>query len=353
MSGGVDSSVSAALLKQQGYDVTGVFISTWQPDFMECNQDDDRRDAKRVAAHLDIPFVMLDAVEEYKQGVVDYMIAEYRAGRTPNPDIMCNKHVKFGVFFDKAMEHGADFIATGHYVQIQSAKCKVQNNQEEFSLLMGNDAGKDQSYFLWTLTQEHLQHTLFPVGEFEKSRVRELAEEFGLPNADKKDSQGLCFMGKLDVHKFLAHYIEPKSGDVLNTNGEIIGYHDGSHFLTLGQRHGFTVTKKTPDDPPYYIIDKDSEANTITVAHTISDSPTSHSQIRIANTNWIRTKPEPGDVISARLRYRQPLFEVTTEVFEDTSATFRLTEPQSIIPQGQSLVLYDGEECLGGGIITQ
>ena len=233
MSGGVDSSVSAALLKKAGYDVTGVFIKVWQPDWINCTWKEDRMDAMRVAALLDIPFITLDLEKEYKEEVVDYMISEYRAGRTPNPDVMCNRYVKFGGFYDWAMKQGADYVATGHYAQVIDGK-----------LIAGNDKNKDQTYFLWTLNKEQLSKTIFPVGNIEKPEVRKLAKKFNLPNAEKKDSQGLCFIGKIDIKEFLSHYIDSKRGNVLNIEGEVIGEHDGSFFFTIGERHGFNILKK-------------------------------------------------------------------------------------------------------------
>src|SRR3989344_5097892 len=246
LSGGVDSAVSAALLKKQSFEVVGVFIKTWHPEFLECNEEEERRDAMRVAAFLDIPFLTFDFEKVYKREVADYMIREYRAGRTPNPDVMCNKEVKFGAFLKKALSMGADFVATGHYAQ-----------NKNLSLIKGVDPTKDQSYFLWTLKQNQLKHIIFPVGHLKKSQVRKLAEKYGLHTFQKKDSQGICFLGKLDMKEFLQHYIKPKSGRVLDINGKTIGKHNGATFLTLGERHGFTITSKTNHDRPYYIIAKD------------------------------------------------------------------------------------------------
>jgi tRNA-specific 2-thiouridylase len=229
MSGGVDSSVSALLLKQAGYDVTGVFIKVWQPEFFECTWRQDRLDAMRVCAKLGIPFKTLNLEKEYKQDVVDYMIHEYKKGKTPNPDVMCNKYVKFGGFFDWAMEQGADFVATGHYARVakiatrvESKKLKVKSKNKNdykfniqnsiFQMLAGDDKNKDQTYFLWTLTQKQLSKTLFPIGDIEKPKVRKLAETYGLSTAVKKDSQGLCFIGKIDIKDFLKNYIKEKKG---------------------------------------------------------------------------------------------------------------------------------------------
>src|SRR3989344_9098628 len=216
MSGGVDSSVAAALLKKRGYAVTGVFMKPWQPEGVECLWKQDREDAMRVAAVLGIPLLTWDFSKEYKKEVADYMIREYRAGRTPNPDVMCNKHIKFGLFLKKALEEGADYIATGNYVKKQKAKSKKQNHNSKskiiYRLFQAKDKNKDQSYFLWTLSQEQLKYCLFPIGDYTKPEVRKLAKKFGLPNYDKKDSQGVCFIGPLDMKDFLKRYIKPKTG---------------------------------------------------------------------------------------------------------------------------------------------
>lgn len=334
MSGGVDSSVSAAVLKKAGYDVVGVFIKVWQPDWINCTWKEDRLDAMRVAAKLDIPFVTLDLEKEYKEEVVDYMIREYKAGRTPNPDVMCNRYVKFGGFFNWAMKQGADFVATGHYAQIIDGK-----------LVAGNDTNKDQTYFLWTLTQDQLSKTLFPVGNIEKPDVRKLAQKFKLPNAEKKDSQGLCFIGKIDIKEFLSHYIESKRGDVLDEKGNVIGGHDGAFFFTIGERHGFTITKKSPNDEPYYVIAKDIEKNTITVS--IKEKIIGTKKVTLENVNWNQGSIPVGKILKARSRYRERLQEITFS--SQTNAEFK--EAQNTLSPGQSLVVYDGEVCLGGGII--
>ena len=339
MSGGVDSSVSAALLKKAGYDVTGVFIKVWQPDWINCTWKEDRLDAMRVAAQLEIPFITLDLEKEYKEEVVDYMIREYKLGKTPNPDVMCNRYVKFGGFFTWAMKHGADFVATGHYAQVIDGK-----------LIAGEDKNKDQSYFLWTLTKEQLAKTIFPVGNIEKLEVRKLAKKFNLPNAQKRDSQGLCFIGKIDIKEFLSHYIDSKKGNVLNEKGEVIGEHHGSFFFTIGERHGFTITAKTPNDEPYYVISKDIDKNTITVANKNVDGilPNQINKIKLTDINWNQGVPMIGKKLQARARYRNELQEI---IFID-SDTVEFVEPQDTISPGQSLVIYDGKICVGGAIIS-
>ncbi len=348
LSGGVDSSVSAALLKEAGQDVTGVFIKVWQPEWIECNWREERLEAMRAAAHLDIPFITLDLEKEYKEGVIDYMIAEYAAGRTPNPDVMCNREVKFGAFWKWAKAQGADFIATGHYAR-----------NEDGHLLKGVDENKDQSYFLWTLTKDDLKHVLFPVGDLTKPEVRKLAKRFKLPNADKKDSQGLCFIGKVDVKEFLAHYTKgnpaAKPGKVLDESGKAIGTHPGSLFFTIGERHGFSIdaAKKTPGDKPFYVITKDAKENTITVSNKDdSDAlPGGLKEVSISRVNWINGGPKIGQKIQARSRYRQTLRLTEAVKIKDDQATLRFDHPQDTLTPGQSLVMYDGDICLGGGVI--
>lgn len=334
MSGGVDSSVSAALLKDAGYDVTGVFIKVWQPDFIECTWKEDRLDAIRVASLLDIPFATLDLEKEYKEGVIDYMIDEYRAGRTPNPDVMCNREVKFGAFYKWAKAQGADYIATGHYAQI-----------EDGGLKKGEDQEKDQTYFLWTLKKEILESVIFPVGGIEKSKVRELAEKYNLPVSKKKDSQGLCFVGTIDVKTLLKNYIEEKKGDVVTTEGEVIGYHEGVTFYTIGERHGFVITKKTPEDKPYFVIAKDFEKNQLVVSHTVPKENEGDA-FELRNSNWTST-PVVGKPYQARARYRAPL---STIKFIDDSHV-KVVAGDIVRASGQSLVVYDGNLCIGGGII--
>lgn len=353
MSGGVDSSVSAALLKQatphnfeklfghpspegfMGYEVTGVFIKVWQPDFIECTWKEDRLDAMRVASVLDIPFITLDLEKEYKEGVIDYMIDEYRQGRTPNPDVMCNREVKFGAFYTWAKAQGADYIATGHYASHNGS-----------SLVKSKDENKDQTYFLWTLSKDILSSVLFPVGGMEKSVVRTLASKFNLPVASKKDSQGLCFVGMVDIKTLLKQYIEEKEGHILNETGEIIGSHHGIMFYTIGERHGFTVTKKSTEDEPYFIIAKDNEANTITVAH-IPPREKQGEIISLSKCNWTK-EIQKGDIYEARARYRAPLARV--ECMDNNH--FKVIDGNLTAVAGQSLVLYDAELCIGGGILN-
>lgn len=355
LSGGVDSSVSAALLKKAGYDVTGVFMKVWQADFLPCNWREERRDAMRAAAHLDIPFLTLDLEKEYKKDVVDYMIREYGAGRIPNPDVMCNKHVKFGAFLDFAKKNGAEFIATGHYSQVVSRQESVGNRR--FALLKGADKEKDQSYFLWTLTQEQLAHTLFPVGHLKKSGVRALAKKFGLPNAEKKDSQGLCFMGKIDMAEFLKHYLKTQTGDVLDLGGQTIGTHDGAILYTIGQRHGFSVQKVSPTERPFFVVGKDVARNTITVAHRDPEPEALPRRtidlVGVHSISASLARPTPTPCL-VRIRYRGALVEASWGMSDAAGTTARVTLDIAAedVVSGQSVVAYDGSECLGGGIVA-
>lgn len=369
LSGGVDSSVSAALLKRAGYDVTGVFIKVWQPDFLPCSWREERRDAMRVAAKLQIPFLTFDLEKEYKKEVVDYMIREYKAGRTPNPDVMCNKYVKFGAFYKKARKMGADFVATGHYSRVvrimtggdrrptQTQRGLTQKesplNPKPYTLNAARDSDKDQSYFLWTIPQDVLAHTLFPIGGYKKSEVRKLAKKFGLFTSEKKDSQGLCFVGKLDMKEFLSHYIKPKKGKVLSEKGEVIGSHNGVWFLTFGERHGFTITKKSPNDSILYVIDKDIKKNTVTVGHLENISAKNVSKtVDLSDTNWISgIPPKVGKKLEARSRYRATLTPCMVKESSQRKITLQFSKQDLTITPGQSCVLYDGEVCLGGGTI--
>lgn len=347
LSGGVDSSVSAALLKDQGYNVVGVFIRTWQPDFIECTWRDERRDAMRVAAQLDIPFRELDLEQEFKTHVADYMIDEYRKGRTPNPDVMCNREIKFGGFKKWALEQGADFVATGHYAQV------IQNKNKEYELTVSKDSEKDQTYFLWKLTQEDLKHIMFPVGHLEKKQVRKLAEKYNLSTAVKKDSQGICMLGAVDMKDFLKEYIKPVEGKVLNEEGTVIGNHPGSVFFTLGERHGFTITDKKEIGKVFYIILKDFKANTLTVSDNPAKSVVAESkkEVVIENTNFIQSIAI-SEKVQARSRYRAELKDCEIFYSDKVKTQVRFSNPDLRASPGQSLVFYKDGKCLGGGIIA-
>jgi len=337
LSGGVDSAVSAALLKREGYDVTGVFIRIAIEGY-PCPAAQDRIEAMRVAAHLDIPFVEIDLSKEYERRVFDISMQEFTRGRTPNPDSLCNREIKFGTFFEFAKAHGADFVATGHYARAK-----------ETHLLEGVDENKDQSYFLWAVPREQLAQTLFPVGGMHKPEVRALAKKFKLPNARRKDSQGLCFLGDISLDDMLAKEVKTTPGRVLAEDGSEVGTHKGAAHYTLGQRHGFELTVRSSSEQPHFVIGKDMEANTITVSAHKFPQGARESHLTLEDTNWIRDTL-PGTYM-ARFRYRQKLIPATLVKILGNSAEITLHEPQ-YVPLGQSLVLYKGEECLGGGIIN-
>lgn len=346
LSGGVDSSVAALRLRREGYDVVGVFIKVWHPDFLECDWETERLDAMRVAATLDIPFLTCDAESVYQHDVAQYFITEYQAGRTPNPDVMCNQHVKFGAFLEFARERGADHIATGHYAR------RAEDTDGGVSLYRGQDTEKDQSYFLWTLTQEQLRSVLLPIGTSSKSEVRVEAEAAGLMTAEKKDSQGICFLGHIDIPEFLSHYIDLTPGDVLDTSGNVVGTHRGAVVYTVGQRHGFHMHTSSAAQTPHYVVDRDVAANTITVAANKPQQARA-TQITLRDCNYINFQPAVGDELSVQTRYRQPPIACVIAAREADRLTIEFMEPTERVSVGQSCVLYNGEQCLGGGIIDQ
>ncbi len=361
VSGGVDSSVAAALLIEQGYNVVGVFIRTWSPDFIKCTWKEERRDAMRVCSYLGIPFLECDAEEAYKKGVADYMIEEYKKGNTPNPDVMCNREVKFGFFWQFAKKHGAHFIATGHYTKNNYEYYPVYDSTKsgikKFMLRKGIDTSKDQSYFLWTLTQDDLEHTLFPIGHLEKIEVRKLAKKYRLVTAVKKDSQGVCFLGPLDMKDFLKHYIKTNTGDVIDEDGKVIGSHDGAVFFTLGERHGFTVFKNDDNSKPLYIISKNINNNTIKVSHkldlverSIGSIGELHTTVQCYNANWITSIPEKDRKYTAQIRYHGELLKCKVDRVSHTNIEV-IFDKDILIDKGQSVVIYDGDICLGGCVV--
>ncbi len=333
LSGGVDSAVTAALLQRAGALVTGVFIKGWYPEGLPCTWAEDRRDAMRVAAHLSIPFHTLDASEEYKKGVIDYLIREYRAGRTPNPDVMCNREVKFGAFYRFAKGHRADFIATGHYARVEDGK-----------LLRGASAAKDQSYFLWAVPKDALAMTLFPLGGMEKGAVRALARAMRLPVAEKKDSQGICFLGPVSMDDFLKAKFGSMPGVALDSEGKEVGTHDGALLSTLGER----VALRNAAPGPWYVVRKDIPANVLYVSkkRAIEES---RKDVMLEETNLL-SPPSEGEVLDAQYRYHGPVVQGT---YHRAEKRFIPSEhfPEPVAP-GQSLVLYRGEELVGGGIIA-
>jgi tRNA-specific 2-thiouridylase len=345
LSGGVDSSVAALRLKKAGHTVVGVFIKVWHPDFMVCNWEQERLDAMRVAAHLDIPFLTCDAEAEYRDEVAHYFIEEYKTGRTPNPDVMCNQEVKFGAFLRFARERGADFIATGHYAQ------KIET-QTGFELHRGVDTNKDQTYFLWTLSTEQLAQSLFPVGDTSKDEIRAQAQAAGIPTATKKDSQGICFLGHVDIADFLSHYIELVPGDVLDEHGDVIGTHKGALVYTSGQRHGFTLHTTNNQRDALFVIQRNLPNNTITVGDK-SQLVGSNARINL-NQVVMRSALDVGESVELQFRYRQiPLRATVTKIASESATMSVQVEEESEVPaSGQSCVLYQDSHCLGGGIIA-
>ncbi len=335
LSGGVDSAVSAALLQKEGHDVTGVFIRIALAGY-PCTAGADKIEAQRVAAHLGLKFKAIDLSQEYADEVFAYTIEEFKKGRTPNPDTLCNQKIKFGAFFDWCIAQGAEMVATGHYAQTSEGK-----------LYKGTDDTKDQSYFLWMVPKAALKKTLFPIGHLQKTEVRELAEEFNLPNAKRHDSQGLCFLGDISIEDMLTRELRPVPGDVVNEKGEVVGKHKGAILYTPGQRHGFELFSQTPETLPHFVIGKNIDANTITVSASRFPQGVTKTNVTLTDTNWIDA-PQTGTAYQARYRYRQTL--IPAQVVDDK--TVILDEPH-YIPYGQSLVLYKGTECLGGGSVDK
>ncbi len=380
LSGGVDSSVCAHLLLEQGYDVIGLFMRNWVDDTVTISDDcpwiDDSNDALQVAENLGIPFQVIDFSKEYKERIVDYMFSEYEAGRTPNPDILCNREVKFDIFLDKALELGADFVATGHYCQKEEIEV---NGETIYKLIAGADNNKDQSYFLCQLNQKQLSKALFPIGHLQKPKVREIAHEIGLNTADKKDSQGLCFIGKVKLPVFLQQQLKPKQGDIIElvSRDHIFDYkdeelktivapypldkgivnkmgtHQGAHYFTEGQRKGLGVGG-TPE--PLFVIGTDTISNIVYVGQGTNHRGLYRKGLKIENKNvhWVRPdlKLEIGKQITlkGRIRYRQELVELT--LFQEEDFLYvKFKEDQRGIAAGQFVAWYDGEELIGSGVI--
>jgi tRNA-uridine 2-sulfurtransferase len=338
MSGGVDSSLTAALLVEQGYDVTGVYMKNWTQDLpgMRCPWADDLADAKRVAVHLGIDFKVFDFETEYRQKVVDYMIEEYQNGRTPNPDIMCNQEVKFKLFLETALEDGADLIATGHYARVKDGM-----------LFQAEDTNKDQTYFLYRVTEAALQKTLFPLGEFTKPQVREMAKERGLYTAGKKDSQGICFVGQIGIREFLSQYVEQIAGPIIDKQtGKVLGQHDGAIFYTIGQRHGLDIGGGLP----YYVVGKDMAKNEVYVTTNLNDDALWKPELEVAAIHWINGAPQEGEY-QIRVRHRAALITAQLRFSDDGVVQLTLDSPERAVAPGQSIVIYDRTICLGGGIL--
>ena len=379
MSGGVDSSVSAALLVEQGYDVTGIYMKNWSRDLpgMKCPWADDLADAKRVAVKLGIPFEVWDFEDAYREKVVEYMLREFKAGNTPNPDIMCNEEIKFKLFYETAMKRGADFIATGHYARVgvepqndlsQGVRSLARRGvareprgdgserrapretilSSPISLLRATDENKDQTYFLYRISDEALTHTLFPIGGMLKPDVKKLAAEKGLHNAYKKESMGVCFVGEVGMKDFLKEYIDIKPGEIREAETErVLGYHEGAIFYTIGQRHGLYLSGNKGEANtglPYYVVAKDLERNILYVSQNLNHSAIWTKELKLKD---VLMRSKVSGAIHVRLRHRAPLIPAVlrgdTLIFES-----EIKRPAS----GQSAVFYDGEICLGGGIIA-
>jgi len=359
LSGGVDSSVSLYLLQKAGYDVTAVFIKIGEEieraDGDEVNVDKcwigERRDAMRVAAYLNVPFLTFDFDKEYKKQVLDYFYREYKAGRTPNPDVMCNRKIKFPLFWKKAKALGADFMATGHYARIAddsgSSKFKAKSSKK-YKLLAGTDKEKDQSYFLYNLRSEDLEHILFPVGGYVKKQVRDIARQAGLPTAEKKESQGLCFVGQVNIREFLKKKIKPQKGKVVDTKGRIVGEHEGLYYYTIGQRHGLGIFG---EKEPYFVVAKNEKKNELVVAPARDEKKFYKNDLAVYDANWISGAPKFPLECSARIRYRAPLQKCEIKKSRNKEIKVKFSKPQRAVTPGQSIVFYKGDEVLGGGII--
>lgn len=357
MSGGVDSSLSAYLLLEVGYEVTGIYLECWRAP--GCRTEEDRKDALKVALELGIKFEVLDFKQAYKDRVVEYFFKEYEAGRTPNPDVMCNKEIKFGMFYDWAMEQGFDYVATGHYAAIEEINGKK-------SLTIPADTHKDQTYFLYRMRQEQLEHILFPLGQLTKAEVRTEAKKRGIAVANKPDSQGICFIGEINVHNFLKERLGENPGEVVNTTGEVIGTHKGLWFYTVGQRHGFEIsgTWKTKQGelkhamPPYYVIRKLPEKNQLVVGF---GAETYVKEFGVEEMHWIDESVSISieglkENLFVRIRHGGKLIACTILETANKSLKVKLAEPTQGIAEGQSAVFYqkNGDQyvCLGGGVIV-
>ena len=372
MSGGVDSSVSAMLLKERGYNVVGIYMKNWSKDLpgMKCPWAEDLADAKRVAVKLGIDFEVWDFEEAYREKVVEYMLKEFRAGNTPNPDIMCNQEIKFKLFYEKAMERRADYIATGHYARVFR-----QEDNTGHLLARAVDENKDQTYFLYRISEEALAHTIFPIGEITKPEVKKLGKEKGLHNAYKKESMGVCFVGEVGMKDFLKEYIDIRPGEIREIESEkVLGYHEGAIFYTIGQRHGLYLTGiagEVNDGLPYYVVKKDIKNNIVYVSKNLNNEHIWAKRLELADV-ILRTGPVATDSptvlgmrlraagvppvappvhVEVRLRHRAPLIPAKMTLSEDGAATLEFEKEVKRPAAGQSAVLYDGEICLGGGII--
>lgn len=351
LSGGVDSSVTALLLKQQGYQVEGLFMKNWEEDDTStyCSAKEDLQDVRAVCKTLDIPLHTINFAQEYWQDVFSHFLEEYKKGRTPNPDILCNREIKFKAFLNHALKLGADYIATGHYAKIST---KEVDGQTIYSLDDAKDANKDQTYFLYTLGQKQLSKSMFPLADLTKPEIRQIAHEAGLINHNKKDSTGICFIGERPFDDFLSDYLVGKPGKMKTPQGQVLGEHPGLIYFTLGQRKGLHIggVKGAPEGP-WFVVAKDTNDNTLYVAQ--GKHPWGYgTKLFASDMHWVSTPPKDGAKLLARIRYRQPKQSCTITYHEDC-ITLSFDEPQFAITPGQAVVLYDGTHCLGGATIDR
>ncbi len=348
MSGGVDSSVAAALLKEQGYQVVGLFMHNWEEDDVNgvCTAVDDYEDVKRVCNKLGIPYYSVNFAKEYLDRVFKYFLEEYEKGRTPNPDVLCNREIKFGPFLEYAKSIGADYIATGHYA-------KIEHDGDTSRLLKAKDTGKDQTYFLNQLSQEQLHDVLFPLGDMEKSDVRKIAEKYGLSTAQKKDSTGICFIGERRFREFLKNYIPSRPGDIVDLGGKVVGHHEGVMYYTLGQRRGLNIGGRSDGNGDrWFVVDKDTKNNRLIVSQGEGEELFSNGLITY-QVNWIPSKPKEKEFeCFAKFRYRQPDQKVKVSI-EEGRVVVHFAEKQRAVTPGQYVVFYTDTECLGGGVIEE
>ncbi len=344
MSGGVDSSVTALLLKQQGYNVVGLFMKNWdEKDGGHCTAEQDYEDVRRVCNKIGIPYYTVNFTKEYMDNVFDSFLKDYEKGRTPNPDVLCNREVKFKPFLKFAKSIGADYIATGHYAQIKHC-------DDKHYLLRAVDENKDQTYFLNQLSQTQLQDVLFPIGHLKKTQVREIANEYGLVNANKKDSTGICFIGERKFREFLKGFIPAQQGQLMTLDGKVVGKHEGSMYYTIGQRKGLNLGGIKGEEGRWFVVKKDIKNNIVYVSH--NEDLLLSSELIASNFNFIPQIPQDKVFkCKARYRHRQPLFDVQVQILENGNVKVLFDTPQRAVNEGQFVVLYDGELCLGGGYI--
>lgn len=346
MSGGVDSSVAAYLLKKQGYDVIGIFMKNWDDtdEFGVCTATEDYDDVIKVCNQIGIPYYAVNFEKQYWDKVFTYFLEEYKAGRTPNPDVMCNKEIKFKAFLEHALKLGADYLATGHYA-------RVEERDGEVVMLRGVDNNKDQTYFLNQLSQEQLKHVMFPIGNIEKKEVRKIAEEAGLATAKKKDSTGICFIGERNFKEFLSQYLPAQPGKMETFDGKVMGKHDGLMYYTIGQRHGLGIGG---EGEPWFVLGKDLERNVLYVGQGFHHESLYSTSLTAVKMGFTTNKPkEKVFNCTAKFRYRQEDTPVEVELLEDGRAHVTFAEPVRAITPGQAVVLYNGDECLGGGTIDE